>query len=156
MEYDNCQSRQGGSVCLSVRKSAIIFSRENFQKLISFIKEGWLRELVIFAVLTGMRRGEITNLRGQDVDLGKKLLTIQSNLTFKTKSGKRRTIPLNETSLYILSSRHMRDTSEYVLTLNGKRISEGWLTHAFKKAVYDVRLNVRLNVRLKDDRLHFH
>ena len=104
--------------------------------------------MVIFAVLTGMRRGEITNLRWQDVDLTRKLLAIQSNPTFKTKSGKRRTIPLNETALYILSARHGKETSEYVFTLNGKKISEGWLTHAFKKAVYDLRL--------PDDRLHFH
>lgn len=126
----------------------VFFSREAFQKLISFIKEGWLREVVIFAVLTGMRRGEITNLRWQDVDLSRKLLTIQSSPTFKTKSGKRRTIPLNETALYILSARHGKDTSEYVFLLNGGKISDEWLTHAFKKAVYDVRL--------PDDRLHFH
>jgi hypothetical protein len=44
--------------------------------------------------------------------------------------------------------RHGKDTSEYVFSLNGGKVSEGWLTHAFKKAVYDVRL--------KDDRLHFH
>jgi len=126
----------------------VFFSREDFQKLISFIREGWLREVVIFAVLTGMRRGEITNLRWEEVDLSRKLLTIQSNPTFKTKNGKRRTIPLNETALYILSARHGKNVSEYVFTLNNKKISEGWLTHAFKKAVYDVRL--------KDDRLHFH
>ncbi len=129
-------------------KAPSFFSREDFQKLISFIKVGWMREVVIFAVLTGMRRGEITNLRWQDVDLSRKLLTIQSNPTFKTKSGKRRTIPLNETAFYILSARHGKDTSEYVFSLNGQKISQGWLTHAFKKAVYDGRL--------KDDRLHFH
>ncbi len=28
------------------------------------------------------------------------------------------------------------------------KVSEGWLTHAFKKATYDARLH--------DDRLHFH
>jgi integrase len=124
------------------------FSREDFQKLISFIKEVWLKEVVIFAVLTGMRRGEITNLRWQDIDLNRKLLTIQSSPTFKTKNGRRRIIPLNDTAFYVLSARHGKETSEYVFTNNGRKVSEGWLTHAFKKAVYDVRLT--------DDRLHFH
>lgn len=124
------------------------FSREDFQKLLSVIKEGWLKELVVFAVLTGMRRGEITNLRWQDVDLSGKILTIQSSPTFKTKNGKRRVIPISETALYILSAKRGRNDSEYVFTQNDEKISEGWLTHAFKKAVYDVRL--------KDDRLHFH
>ena len=138
-----------GIQCVSVpEKTPSFFSREDFQKLISFIKEGWLREVVIFAVLTGMRRGEITNLRWQDVDLSRKLLTIQSSPTFKTKSGKRRTIPLNDTAFYILSARHGKDTSAFVFSLNGEKISEGWLTHAFKKAVYDAHL--------KDDRLHLH
>jgi integrase len=131
-----------------VETTPVFFSREDFQKLISFIKESWLKELVIFAVLTGMRRGEITNLRWQDVDMSRKILTIQSSPTFKTKNGKRRIIPMNETAFYLLTARHGKDVSEYVFTHNGKRISEGWLTHVFKKAVYDVRL--------RDDRLHFH
>lgn len=103
---------------------------------------------VVFAVLTGMRRGEITNLRWQDVELSRKLIAIQSSPTFKTKQGKRRTIPLNETALYILNARHGKDTSEYVFTLNGKKIYDEWITHKFKYYVYEARL--------KDDRLHFH
>ncbi len=35
---------------------------EDFQKLIVSIRETWLRELVTFAVSTGLRRGEILNL----------------------------------------------------------------------------------------------
>jgi integrase len=67
-------------------------SKQDFQKLFSIIKEGWLKEVVGFAVLTGLRRGEILNLRWSDVDLTRRVIQIHSSGTFKTKHGKRRTV----------------------------------------------------------------
>jgi len=123
------------------------FSREDFQKLISIIKENWLKEVIIFAVLTGMRRGEIVNLRWQDVDLRRKLIYIQSNPTFKTKQGKKRVIPMNEVVFNLLSSNYRRFTSEFVFHKNGFRIYDDYVTKKLKKYVTDAGLN---------DKLHFH
>jgi integrase len=124
------------------------FSLSDFQVLISTIEEPWLREIVLFAVLTGMRRGEILNLRWEHVDLRNKLVHVQSVGDFKTKKGKRRTIPLHESAVYILNARQGRNTSPFVFTLNGQRILEDWLTHLFKRYVR--------HAKLADDRLHFH
>ncbi len=89
-------------LCRVEEQSPIFFTKEDFQKLISIIKEGWLKEIVIIAALTGMRRGEIVNLRWSNLDLKRKVLVVQSNPTFRTKSGKRRCIPLSETVFYLL------------------------------------------------------
>ncbi|MBM4400404.1 MAG: site-specific integrase [Crenarchaeota archaeon] len=124
------------------------FSKADFQKLISVIKECWLREVVIFATLTGLRRSEITNLKWNDVDFNRKIVSVQSTPTFRTKTGKSRIVPLNETGIYLLKSRHGKDISEHVFTLNGRKISEGWLTHKFKYYVYECRF--------PNDRLRFH
>lgn len=124
------------------------FSKVDFQRLISVIEEGWLREVVIFATLTGLRRSEITHLKWSDVDFQRKLVNVQSTPTFRTKMGKRRVVPLNETGIYLLKSRHGKDMSDHVFTLNGKKINEGWLTHKFKYYVYECRF--------ANDRLHFH
>ena len=124
------------------------FTKEDFYKLVSLIKENWLRELVVFAVLTGMRRGEIVNLRWQDVDLQRKVIHIQSNLNFRTKQGKRRTIPLSDVAFHLLQMKHGKSVSEYVFTLKDKKISEGWVSHKFKYYVYESRL--------RNDKLHFH
>jgi integrase len=111
------------------------FTKEDFQKLLSVIKEGWLRDVVIFAVLTGMRRGEILNLRWQDVDLGRRVVKIQSNETFKTKTGRRRTIPLGDVAYHLLQSRHRKSPSEYAFTVKDAPIGESWCSHRFKRYV---------------------
>jgi integrase len=51
----------------------------------------WLREIIQFALHTGMRQGEILNLQWQDVDFVRGLLMVM-----KSKNGTRRAIPLNQ------------------------------------------------------------
>lgn len=48
----------------------------------------WLRPLLIVALHTGMRLGEILNLRWKDVNLLRRLITIE-----KSKNGEKRSIP---------------------------------------------------------------
>jgi site-specific recombinase XerD len=124
------------------------FTKQDFQKLFSIMKEAWLREVVVFAVLTGMRKGEIINLRWKDIDLDRRLINIQSNSTFKTKQGKRRVIPLSDVAYHLLQVKHGKNTSEYAFTLSDRKISDGWLSHKFKYYVYEAKLD--------NDKLHFH
>jgi integrase len=65
-------------LCRVEKQSPIFFTKEDFQKMIGSIKEAWLREIVIIAVLTGMRRGEILNLKWSDINMSRKTLTIQA------------------------------------------------------------------------------
>ena len=127
--------------------SPVFFTKEDFQKLLNVIKQAWLKEAVVFTVLTGLRRGELINLRWQDVDLQRRIFTVQSNPTFQTKQGKKRTLPLNETAFHLLSLKHSQNIGEYVFTVGRKQITESWLSHLFKRAVREVSLN---------DKLHWH
>jgi integrase len=127
--------------------SPVFFTKEDFQKLLNVIKQSWLKEAVVFTVLTGLRRGELINLRWQDVDLQRRIFTVQSNPTFQTKQGKKRTLPLNETAFHLLTLKHARSIGEYVFTHRGKQIAKDWLTQLFKRAVREVSLN---------DKLHWH
>jgi len=139
---------EGVSLAEVPERDPLFFSPSDFERLLQCIKENWLKEIVVFAVLTGMRRGELINLRWQDVDLHAKTIQIHSTSTFRTKQGRKRVIPLNDTAFYLVQSRHGKDTSDHVFTLNGKQIFDGWLTHAFKKAVR--------RAKLEKDGLHFH
>ncbi len=58
----------------------------------------WVRERVIFAAHTGMRQGEILALTWSGVDLERRTVTV-----FKSKNGERRTIPLNQTVVDLLT-----------------------------------------------------
>ena len=129
-------------------RDPVFFTRSDFETLLQSITQKWLKEIVLMAILTGMRRGELLNLRWEQVDLQRGMIQIQSTPTFRTKQGRKRTIPLSETALYLLKSKHGKDTSAYVFTLNGKQIFDGWLTHAFKKAV--------MRAKIGKEGLHFH
>ena len=122
-------------------------SKDDFQKLVSLIKDHWLKEVIVFAVLTGMRRAEIVNLRWENVDLGRKLIHVQSNGSFKTKQGKRRIIPIGDVTYHLLCSKLGRRLDEYVFLHRGRRIAESWLSHRFKHCVRSAGL---------PDGLHFH
>lgn len=130
-------------------QAPVFFTKEDFQKLLSVIKPTWLNEAVVFSVLTGLRRGELINLRWQDVDLQRRVMTIQSSATFRTKQGKKRVLPLNETAFHLLTLKHSQSIGDYVFTLKGKQIAECLITHAFKRAVRDKEAGL-------NDRLHWH
>ncbi|HEY6190862.1 MAG TPA: tyrosine-type recombinase/integrase [Bacteroidota bacterium] len=129
-------------------QSPSFFTKTDFQKLISVIREKWLREMVMLAAFTGMRKGEIVNLSWDTIDMQRKLIHIQTSPTFRTKQGKRRTIPLSDVAFLLLQAQHGKSTSEYVFTSNDARISESWVSHRFK---YYVR-----EARLTNAKLHFH
>lgn len=121
-------------------QAPLSLTREEFQKLLSSMAEPWLRELVLFAGCTGLRQAEILNLRWADVDLHRKLISIESTPTWKTKMGKRRVVPLSETAHVLLRSKLGKSLSEYVFTLNGSKISGSWVTHLFKRYVRAAKL----------------
>lgn len=116
------------------------FSHADFQKLISAVEEPWLKDLVLFATMTGMRRGELVNLRWDDVDLERRLVSIHSRPDFKTKMGKRRTIPLSDAAYQVLIKRRTLEAGDFVFTIGGTPISPSWVTHRFKHYVRRAKL----------------
>ena len=60
----------------------------------------WLQEIILFALHTGMRQGEILNLRWEEVDFTRGTLMVM-----KSKNGTRRTIPLNSTVYALLAAK---------------------------------------------------
>ena len=65
-----------------------------------------LYPVVILALSTGMRRGEILNLKWSDVDLDRGAILLQT-----TKNGERRFVPLVGIALDLLRSRHSNQPS---------------------------------------------
>lgn len=122
------------------------FSKEEFHKFISAIREQWFKDLVIVAVSTGLRRGELLNLRWQDVDFGRRILQIHSSEVFKTKAGKRRAVPMNQTVVQILVRRAQDTSTEYVFTSDGKRVLEDVATKRFKRCVLEAGINPKLHL----------
>ena len=70
---------------------------------------GRFKALVIIALHTGMRRGELLRLTWEDVDLEQGFIHIP-----QTKSGERRTLPMNETVWRVLTTLRVRHDIPWV------------------------------------------
>ena len=74
-------------------------SREEETRLLA-ASPSWLREIIVFALHTGLRQGEILDLQWPQVDLFRRTITI-----LEQKNGAKDTLPMNETALGVLTAR---------------------------------------------------
>jgi integrase len=82
----------------------------------------WLRSLLVFALHTGMRRGEILNLLCKDVDFFRKLVTV-----VKSKNGEKRGIPMSQTLYNTLKSMSkVVDISSRVFPISVRSLREAF------------------------------
>ena len=125
----------------------LFFTKDEFRSLLTAIDQVWFREIIIFTVMTGMRRGEVANLHWSDVNLERRLVHIHSTSTFRSKWGKQRVIPLNDQVVELLKTKRPEDPNGFVFTFRGEKVKEGYLSQRFKDYV-------RLAPITK--RLHFH
>jgi integrase len=121
------------------------FTKSDIQKLLSVISEEWLRDIIVFAALTGMRRGEVLNLRWENIDLKRRMISIQSGVTFTTKQGKRRVLPMSEILYSMLVAKVGQSSCAYVFHLQGQQLRNDQATKGLKKYVKLAGLNARLH-----------
>jgi integrase len=77
-------------------KNRLCFETRDIPRLINSVKSPFLKRIVKFAILSGMRRGEIMNLQWNDIDFERNEINIINKEDFKTKTRRNRIIPLSE------------------------------------------------------------
>jgi site-specific recombinase XerD len=97
----------------------------------------WIVDVIKFAAYTGLRRGEICDLRWGAVNLENGFLLVEGTNDFDTKSGHSARIPLVEEARTLLrrkaNERTGRDPDDYVFTgANSGRLNPGYLSHRFR------------------------
>ncbi len=124
-------------------KLPTFFTQDEFSKLLNVIDKEDVKDLVIFAVNTGLRQSELLNLQFRLVNFGNRTI-ILDNQTHITKSKRIRSVPLNETAFNIVQK---RNDARYqnVFTLRESGIKQDWIVHNFKKYVLKAKLNPKLN-----------
>ena len=105
----------------------------------------WLKDVILLAVNTGLRRGELCSLRWANVNLDTGFITVRSGEDFQTKSGDERAIPLSEEASGILRRLHTQREAEteghsgptgYVLRgYHGGQLNAEYASKQFKKYV---------------------
>ena len=124
------------------------FSGEDFRLFMSKVREPFLKELFLFAALTGLRQGEILNLGWRNVDIERRLIIVANSDSFVTKSGKCRIVPMNDHIFDLLCGKALtRGFSERVFHRRGRPLTQSYVGHKFKYYLREARL---------DDDLKFH
>jgi integrase len=95
---------------------------------------GYLKPLVIMALHTGARKGELQALKWPQIDFDLGIITL-----LDTKNGERRDIPMNETARATLKT--LEGKSDFVFpNRNGKRIDNAQIQIAFTEALKKSRI----------------
>ena len=109
-------------------------SKDEKKALLSVISGNpLLQKIVIFALRTGMRRGEILDLKWSSINEEQVIIAVE-----KSKGGDKRYIPIHSDVSDVLKS--IRRDSEYVFSYKGKRIKEDSLKNAFIRVVNRIKI----------------
>lgn len=127
-------------------RQPLFYTKEDFNKLYLSIDNEDIKDLVLFAVNTGLRQMELITLEWSQINFKDNFLILDNNGHI-TKSKRIRTIPLNQTCIDILQKRYERSdfTSQKVFTLSGIPIEQKSFSKKFKSYVTNAKINSKLN-----------
>ncbi|MGI9067629.1 MAG: tyrosine-type recombinase/integrase [Pyrinomonadaceae bacterium] len=100
----------------------------------------WLRAIVLMALNTGMRRGEICGLQWFDLNFERGVINVRN-----TKNGKDRQIPMNATVRDVLESQPRSSSFVFPSPRTGERLVE--IKYSYARAVKAAGIN---NLRFHD------
>ncbi len=134
------------------RTFPVFITEEELQSILSNTQEEILKNLFLTAFYTGMRLGELINMKWSWIDLKQNQITVKCSEGFTTKSKKERIIPISQNLRNIFIDRIPKVLSitndDYVFSrMPGVRLNEDFVSKKFKKSVRAAKL---------DDKIHFH
>jgi site-specific recombinase XerD len=123
----------------------IYLKKDDFFALLRATTKPWLKNLIVIAVNTGLRRGELVNLKWEHIDLEKRILKVANTAQFQTKSKRERFVPLNLTAMALMEVIPKR--SEFVFIGDrGRKLDDEEVSRRFKDAVTAAGLNPGLHL----------
>jgi site-specific recombinase XerD len=127
------------------KNTPVIITFNEFEVIRSNVKEEYLRDLYNVAIYTGMRLGELVNMKRGWIDLQKNIITVKNGNTFQTKSKKERIIPFGQQLKNIFEKySKAADKNDYIFTrVKGIKLNEDFISKKFKKAVRAADLDDR-------------
>ena len=136
-----------------VSKSFPVFITQNeLQIILSNTKEQLLKNIIVCAFYTGMRLGEILNMKWSWIDFNQNIITVKCSDDFTTKSKKERIIPISKVLKPVLKNSFPKivniNKEDFVFyRIPGIKLNEDFISKKFKKVVKTAQLN---------NKVHFH
>jgi integrase len=135
--------------CKQIRvpdKEPVYLSYEEINTILAKVTDCQFHQLIMLAVYSGMRRGEICNLKWEDIDFHTRRIRIRNRDSFSVKGGHPRSIGLHPIIHRLLFP--LQKPIGYVFVDNkGQALNAKYITRTFKKYVRISKL---------PDNIHFH
>lgn len=130
----------------------VFISKSEFQEILDNTKEQYLKDIFTTAFYTGMRLGELVNMKWSWIDLQNDLIKVQCSESFTTKSKKERIIPISSNIKNMLVNRFPKilsiNNQGYVFTrIKDVKLNENFISKKFKQSVRLAGLS---------EKVHFH
>ena len=109
-----------------------------------------MKDIFTTAFYTGMRLGELVNMKWNWIDFTENIITIKNSSEFNSKNKRERIIPIHQKVQTILQTRFQLGKLTNALVFNrykSIKLNEDFVSKQFKKAVRAAKLN---------DKIHFH
>lgn len=120
-------------------KKKVYISAKEINLILDHITNSTVRDVIIHALNTGMRRGEILNLKYKDINLDNKTLEI-----LETKTNFIRNIPISD-QLYDQLYKYFYDETGCIRLYNPDeriyKVNGDFVTHEFKKVIRKLNLS---------------
>jgi site-specific recombinase XerD len=129
------------------RNNPIYLSEQELSMILQAATNPKLRDMIAFAFYTGMRLGEIINLKKDSIQLEEGIIRVRNTALHLTKGKSERYIPIAAKIRDIVFT-WMRKPGVYLFTMNGTApYKEDYLTKGFKKIITKLQLS---------NEIHFH
>jgi integrase/recombinase XerD len=121
------------------KNNPLFISELELQQIIGKETNPDLKDIYLVLFHTGMRLGELINLKWNQVSFTDKIIKLTNSEDFTTKGKKERTIPINDNLIKIFTDRYPKvidiNQLNYVFNKNGFKYSGDYISKAFKKIV---------------------
>lgn len=104
--------------------------------LLSVISNYEVRALIQLAIETGMRRGELIRIEAQDIDYGRRRLTVN-----ETKTNVPRIIPLTLTAISILKDQQTRASKDTLFSIKVDSLTQAFTRACTKTGIKNLRFH---------------
>ena len=111
-------------------------TKQQAQELLNNISIAWLRDVSLFALLTGARRTEILSMTWDKIDFQNKIAIVSNDIA---KNGKARSLLLNEEAIRLLQDRRLINSKYVFVSSNGSMLKD-IDRRAFNRAVKECNL----------------
>lgn len=124
-------------------RQPLFINASDYDKLLAIIDDKVIKDIVIFAINTGLRLMEILTLQWNQINF-KDRYVILDNVNHITKSKRIRSVPLNINALQVLTERERESKGNFVFSYKDEMIKGDFVSKKFKAYIIKANLNPKL------------